>query len=97
MKNLFQARITETEAQILRTIGHGSKADGFRLALTWASHFYNMGLRDDQNLDYIGLAVRVNPELTINWQDYKALENAHRTDLNDLQAVFSWSDDSVEG
>ncbi len=94
---LFQARISETETEILRTLGHGSKADGFRLALTWASHFYNMGLRDDQNLDFIGLAVRVNPELTINWQDYKALENAHRTDLNALQDDFAGSDDSVEG
>jgi hypothetical protein len=53
-----------------------------------------MGLRDDQNLDYIGLAVRVNPELTINWQDYQTLENAHRTDLNDLQDDFMGLDDA---
>jgi hypothetical protein len=65
--------------------------------MTWVSHFYNIGLRDDLNLDYVGLAVRVNPELVMNWEDYQALENASKTDLNALQAVFSGSDDSVEG
>ena len=34
------------------------------------------------NLDHVGLAVRVNPKLTMDWEDWEALKNAHRTDLN---------------
>jgi hypothetical protein len=94
---LFQTKLTQAEAQILQTLGNGVRAEGFRVAMTWVSHFYNIGLRDDLNLDYVGLAVRVNPELVMNWEDYQALENASKTDLNALQAVFSGSDDSVEG
>ena len=60
----------------------------------WVSHFYNLGLRDDQNLDFIGLAVRVNPELVVKWEDYQALENAHRTDLNAIQDDFMGLDDA---
>lgn len=94
---LFQARISETETEILRTLGHGSKADGFRLALTWASHFYNMGLRDDLNLDHVGLAVRVNPKLTMDWEDWEALKNAHRNDLNGFWDDFGDSATQIEG
>ena len=79
---LFQTRLTPSEAEILKTLGNGVRAEGFRVAMGWVSHFYNLGLRDDQNLDFIGLAVRVNPELTLKWEDYQALENASKTDLN---------------
>jgi hypothetical protein len=96
-KILFQTQLTPSEVEILQTLGNGVRAEGFRVAMGWVSHFYNMGLRDDQNLDFIGLAVKLNPEITLNWQDYQALENASKTDLNALQAVFSGSDDSVEG
>jgi hypothetical protein len=75
-------------------LGNGVRAEGFRVALGWVSHFYNLGLRDDLNLDLVGLAVRVNPELTLNWKDYQALENAHRTDLNGLQDDFIGLDDA---
>ena len=78
----FQAKLTPSEAKILANLGNGNKAEGFRIALGWASHFYNLGLRDDLNLDLVGLAVRVNPELTLNWEDYQTLENASKTDLN---------------
>jgi hypothetical protein len=85
---LFQTKLTQAEAQILQTLGGGVRAEGFRVAMTWVSHFYNMGLRDDQNLDFIGLAVKLNPEITLNWQDYQAHENASKTDLNALQDDF---------
>ena len=85
---LFQTKLTPSEAEILRTLGGGVRAEGFRVAMGWVSHFYNLGLRDDLNLDFIGLAVRVNPELTLNWQDYQTLENAHQIDLNGLQDDF---------
>lgn len=91
---LFQTKLTPSEAQILKTLGGGVRAEGFRVAMTWVSHFYNMGLRDDQNLDFIGLAVQVNPELTLNWQDYQAHENALKTDLNALQDDFMGLDDA---
>lgn len=94
---LFQTRLTPSEVEILKTLGGGVRAEGFRVAMGWVSHFYNLGLRDDLNLDLIGLAVRVNPELTLKWEDYQTLENASKTDLNAIQAVFSGLDDSVEG
>ena len=90
---LFQTKLTQAEAQILQTLGNGVRAEGFRVAMTWVSHFYNIGLRDDLNLDYVGLAVRVNPKLTMDWEDWEALKNAHRNDLNGLQDDFEGSDD----
>jgi hypothetical protein len=93
-KTLFQTQLTQAEVEILQTLGNGIRAEGFRVALGWASHFYNLGLRDDQNLDFIGLAVRVNPELVLEWEDYQTLENAHRTDLNALQDDFMGLDDT---
>ena len=62
--------------------------EGIKICVAWAQHFYNIGLRDDLNLDHVGLAVRVNPELVVNWQDYQALENASKTDLNGLRDDF---------
>lgn len=93
-KTLFQTQLTQSEVEILKTLGNGIRAEGFRVAMGWVSHFYNLGLRDDQNLDFIGLAVRVNPEMTLNWQDYQALENASKTDLNGLQDDFMGLDDA---
>ena len=91
---LFQTKLTQAEAQILQTLGNGVRAEGFRVAMTWVSHFYNIGLMDDLNLDYVGLAVRVNPELVMNWEDYQALENASKTDLNGFRDDFIGSDDA---
>jgi hypothetical protein len=91
---LFQTKLTPSEAQILKTLGNGVRAEGFRVAMTWVSHFYNMGLRDDQNLDFIGLAVKLNPEITLKWEDYQAHENALKTDLNALQDDFMGLDDA---
>lgn len=93
-KILFQTQLTQAEAEILKTLGNGIRAEGFRVAMGWVSHFYNLGLRDEQNLDFIGLAVRVNPELTLKWEDYQALENAHQTDLNGLRDDFTGLDDA---
>ena len=94
---LFQTKLTQAEAQILQTLGGGVRAEGFRVAMGWVSHFYNLGLRDDLNLDLVGLAVRVNPELTLNWQDYQTLENASKTDLNGFGDDFSDGTTQIEG
>lgn len=94
---LFQTRLTPSEAEILRTLGGGVRAEGFRVAMGWVSHFYNLGLRDDLNLDLVGLAVRVNPELTLKWEDYQALENASKTDLNGLRDDFMDGTTQIEG
>ena len=56
-----------------------------------------LGLRDDLNLDLVGLAVRVNPELTLKWEDYQALENASKTDLNGLRDDFMDGTTQIEG
>jgi hypothetical protein len=93
-KILFQIHLTQAESEILKTLGGGVRTDGFRVAMGWVSHFYNIGLRDDLNLDYVGLAVRINPELVVNWQDYQALENASKTDLNGFRDDFIGSDDA---
>ena len=94
---LFQTRLTSSEAEILKTLGNGVRAEGFRVAMGWVSHFYNLGLRDDLNLDLVGLAVRVNPELTLKWQDYQTLENAHQTDLNGFRDDFRDGTTQIEG
>lgn len=71
--------------------------EGVRICVAWAQHFYNIGLRDDLNLDHIGLAVRVNPKLTMDWDDWEALKNAHRTDLNGFWDDFGDSATQIEG
>lgn len=47
--------LTETETQILRTVGKGNLSEGLRQSITWAGHFYQLGLTDEMNLDFIGL------------------------------------------
>ena len=48
------------------------------------------------NLDHVGLAVRVNPKLTMDWDDWEALKNAHRTDLNGFWDDFGDSATQIE-
>ena len=47
--------LTETELAILSAIGKGNKSEGLRQALTWAAHFYQLGLTDEMDLNHIGL------------------------------------------
>jgi hypothetical protein len=47
--------LTEAELTILSAIGKGNKSEGLRQALTWAAHFYQLGLTDDMDLNCIGL------------------------------------------
>lgn len=43
------------EYEALRGIGDGNISEGFRVCLRWAVHFHAIGLRSDDNLDYVGL------------------------------------------
>ena len=43
------------EYEALRAIGDGNISEGFRVCLRWAVHFHAIGLRSDDNLDYVGL------------------------------------------
>jgi hypothetical protein len=97
VKKQIHPFVDETDLHILLTLGNGNMTEGVRVCVAWAQHFYNIGLRDDLNLDHIGLAVRVNPELTLDWEDWEALKNAHRTDLNGLQDDFYGLGDGIEG
>jgi len=43
------------EYEALRGIGEGNISEGFRVCLRWAVHFHSIGLRSDDDLNYIGL------------------------------------------
>ena len=43
------------EYEALRAIGDGNLSEGFSVCLRWAVHFHAIGLRSDDNLDYVGL------------------------------------------
>ena len=43
------------EYEALKAIGDGNISEGFRVCLRWAVHFHAIGLRSDDNLDYVGL------------------------------------------
>jgi hypothetical protein len=43
------------EYEALRSIGDGNLSEGFRVCLRWAVHFHAIGLRSDDDLDYVGL------------------------------------------
>ena len=48
-------KFTPQEQNILKIIGNGNMTEGVRVSLMWASHFWNLGLNPDMNLDVIGL------------------------------------------
>jgi hypothetical protein len=97
VKKQIHPFVDETDLYILLTLGNGNMTEGVRVCVAWAQHFYNIGLRDDLNLDHIGLAVRVNPKQTLDWEDWEALKNAHRNDLNGLLDDFEGLGDWIEG
>jgi hypothetical protein len=46
---------TPQERKILSVLGDGNMNEGFRIAVMWASHFYNLGLNTDMDLGVVGL------------------------------------------
>ena len=46
---------TPQERKILSVLGDGNMNEGFRIAVMWASHFYNLGLNTEMDLDIVGL------------------------------------------
>jgi hypothetical protein len=93
VKKQIHPYLDQASIDVLLKLGQDNMNEGVRICVAWAQHFYNIGLRDDMDLEHIGLAVRVNPKLTLEWEDWEALKNAHRIDLNALQDDFEGSDD----
>jgi len=48
-------KFNPVEYEAIREIGDGNLSEGFRVCLRWAVHFHSIGLRSDDNLDYVGL------------------------------------------
>ena len=55
--NNIYLTLTSDEMLILKTLGNGRDQIGARVALQWASHFYNLGLRPDFDINCIGLCL----------------------------------------
>ena len=53
---------TEREKEALRHIGNGSVAEGARVSIRWAAHFWNVGLRTDHDLNNVGICLFVDDE-----------------------------------
>lgn len=51
---------SEREKVALKHIGNGSVAEGARVSIRWAAHFWNVGLRPDHNLNHVGLSLFVD-------------------------------------
>ena len=54
---------SEREKEALAHIGGGSVAEGTRIAVRWAAHFWRVGLRPDFDLDYVGICLFVDDEI----------------------------------
>jgi len=48
-------KFDSVEYEAIRAIGEGNLSEGFRVCLRWAVHFHAIGLRSDDDLDYVGL------------------------------------------
>jgi hypothetical protein len=53
---------TDREKEALKHIGNGSVAEGARVSIRWAAHFWNVGLRPDHNLNNVGICLFVDDE-----------------------------------
>lgn len=53
---------TDKEKQALAHMGSGSISEGNRIAIRWAAHFWNVGLRPDHNLNNVGICLFVDDE-----------------------------------
>lgn len=61
--NNIYLTLTEDEMLILKTLGNGRDQIGARVALQWASHFYNLGLRPDFDINRIGLCLTADNDI----------------------------------
>jgi hypothetical protein len=53
---------TDQEKEALKHIGNGSVAEGVRVSVRWAAHFWNVGLKPDHNLNNVGICLFVDDE-----------------------------------
>jgi hypothetical protein len=64
-------KLTPEEALILRIISPGQTLrGGLDVAIAWARHFYQLGLRHDDPLEPVGLAVQAPGQDPQRWDDY---------------------------
>jgi hypothetical protein len=61
--NNIYLTLTEDEMLILKTLGNDRDQVGARVAIQWASHFYNLGLRPDFDINCIGLCLMADNEI----------------------------------
>jgi hypothetical protein len=54
---------TDREKEALKHIGNGSVAEGARISIRWAAHFWNVGLRTDHDLNHVGICLFVDDDL----------------------------------
>ena len=54
---------SEQEKKALAHIGGGSIAEGARISVRWAAHFWRVGLRPDFDLNHVGICLFVDDEL----------------------------------
>ena len=54
---------SEQEKKALAHIGSGSVAEGTRIAVRWAHHFWSVGLRPDHDLNHVGICLFVDDEI----------------------------------
>ena len=63
-------KLDETQKLILKVISEeDTLRDGLDIAITWARHFYQLGLRPDDPLDCVGLAVKTHDE-PMTWDEF---------------------------
>ena len=68
-------KLDETQKLILKVISEeDTLRDGLDIAITWARHFYQLGLRPDDPLDCVGLAIKTHGE-PMKWDEYHNSDN----------------------
>jgi hypothetical protein len=51
---------TDKEKEALEHIGNGSVAEGARISIRWAAHFWRVGLRPAFDLNHVGICLFVD-------------------------------------
>ena len=54
---------SDQEKEALAHIGSGSIAEGARVSVRWAAHFWRVGLRPDHDLSHVGVCLFVDDDL----------------------------------
>lgn len=71
MRKQTTFKITPEQSLILKVISPDqTQTGGLDVALTWARHFYQLGLRHDDPLEAVGLAVQEPGKDPQTWYDY---------------------------